>query len=55
MRLEGETDREGRVEMCIDGEWGTVCGRNWTQNTARDVCRHLGFSDAKNGELHLRG
>ena len=43
MRLVGgSTDREGRVEVCMDGRWGTVCNNN--QEIAGAVCSQLGFS-----------
>ena len=39
----GSTDREGRVEIYRNGEWGTVCENNWSNYEARVVCRKLGF------------
>lgn len=47
---DGSTKREGRVEVCMDGEWSSVCGKKWDYREARTVCRQLKFPN--HGESH---
>ena len=42
--VDGSHEREGRIEVCFDGIWGTVCNGLWGASDASVVCRQLGFS-----------
>ena len=43
--VEGPSANEGKIEICMNGFWGTVCRGPGTFNVedARVVCRQLGF------------
>ena len=46
MRLaDGVLEQEGRVEVCIDGVWGSICGYGWNAIDGYVVCKQLGFDD----------
>ena len=41
--LEGGTEREGRLEICLAQRWGTVSSDGWTVAASQVVCRDLGY------------
>ena len=39
----GESEFEGRVEVCLNNRWGTVSSNGWTQTNTEVVCNDLGY------------
>ena len=45
VRIAGSKYRQfGRVEICINDIWGTICSVSWEDRDASVVCNQLGFS-----------
>ena len=41
--VDGETEWEGRLEICFGQRWGTVSSDGWTEINSQVVCNSFGF------------
>lgn len=41
--ISGSGSHEGRVEVCVNQAWGTVCDNSWNTNDGNVICGQLGF------------
>jgi len=47
LRLAGSAvPAQGRVELCWNETWGTICDGFWSTNDANVACRQLGYADS---------
>ena len=42
--VNGSGPHEGRVEICVNEAWGTICSNSWSSFDAKVVCRQLGYT-----------
>lgn len=48
--MNGTGPHSGRVEICFNGHWGTICDDRWGKDDATVICNQLNFTDG--GERH---
>ena len=51
-RLMGGTNTSGRIEVCVDGQWGKICSESFDDKTAAMVCKQIGLK-GKTGLSHF--
>lgn len=49
--VNGSSIREGRVELCINNTYGTICDYRWDTLEAQVACRQLGYADTSKAVL----
>ena len=49
----GSSSTQGRVEVCNNNQWGTICDHTWNNLDASVACLHLGYSNE--GKIFLIG
>ena len=51
---DGQNSREGRLEICLGGYWGSVCSAGWTKQNTLVACRQLGYKTLRKFAYYSR-
>ena len=51
--VEGESEWEGRLEVCFSRRWGTVSSDGWTQTNTQVFCLDMSLTQVHYSWLHL--
>ena len=49
---DGDIIQEGRLEVCLGGVWGSVCGDGWDQTDAYTLCQQLDLGEGGEDNSH---
>ena len=49
--VNGSVLKEGRVEVCFNNTYGSICHDHWSGEDAQVVCRHLGYNSENSSAL----
>ena len=49
----GSTSLDGRVEVCLGGQWGSVCADTWSVEAANVACGQLGYQSTGKWRIHI--
>ena len=52
--MNGTSLNEGRVEVCDNGVYYTVCDDNWDELEAQVVCTQLGYSSSAGKSIGVK-
>ena len=47
--VDGESEEEGRAEVCFSRRWGTITGDGWTHTESTVICNDLGYQPSSTG------
>ena len=49
--MNGPNPQEGRIEVCFNNTYGSICHDLWNENDAQVACRDLGFNSENTSAL----